>query len=118
MKKKQGPLTFGLMTKAMDALEIVIKHVGIAACPECLLPEQRLCPDTWFHKPTGTCNACEEIYEIIDEHKCDCPATALTRLSQACKYIAEARHPAEVQTHVNTKQLRKHQFRDLEHVDF
>ena len=34
----------------MDALEIVIKHMGIAACPECMTPEERLCPDTWFHQ--------------------------------------------------------------------
>ena len=98
----------------MDALEIVIKHMGIAACPECMTPQQRLCPDTWFHQATAMCHVCESIHDFIDEHKYDCPAAALTRLSQTCKTTAEARNPAEVRTHIETRQARQRQFNGLD----
>ena len=91
-----------------DALEIVIKRLGIAACPQC--PTQRLCPDPWFHEATAMCSACESLYCLLDEHAYDCPATCLTRLSQTCKSMAMARNPAEVQTHVNARNARKQQF--------
>ena len=103
-------ITFGLMTKAVDALEVVIKHMGIAACPECMTADQRQCTHAMVHVSTGTCFYCESVHDMITEHGYDCPATALTRLSQTCKTTAEARNPAQVQTHIQTRKSRKDQF--------
>ena len=107
---REASLTFGLMTKAVDALEVVIKHMGIAACPECMTADQRQCTHAMVHVSTGTCFYCESVHDMITEHGYDCPATALTRLSQTCKTTAEARNPAQVQTHIQTRQIRKDQF--------
>ena len=98
------------MTKAVEALVMVIKHVGIAACPECMTADQRCCTNALFHVSTGTCCHCESVHDMIQEHGYECPATALTRLSQTCKSTAEARNPIEVQTHIQTRQIRKDQF--------
>ena len=98
------------MKKAVEALVVVIKRMGIAACPECMTADQRCCTDALYHVHTGTCSYCESVCDMITEHGYDCPATALTRLSQTCKTTAEARNPAEVQTHIQTRQIRKEQF--------
>ena len=94
----------------MDALEIVIKHMGIAACPQCMTMDQRRCVCPISHVSTGICFHCEAVYDHITEHGYDCPATALTRLSQTCKSMATVRDPAEVQVHIETRQARKRQF--------
>ena len=94
----------------MDALEIVIKHMGIAACHQCMTMDQRRCDCPISHVATGTCFHCEAVNDHITEHGYDCPATALTRLSQTCKWMATVRNPIEVQVHIETRQARKRQF--------
>ena len=96
---------------AERAIAIVVGHFGVGNCKSCFTRAEQMCPDPWLHMATGVCHACQATREICGEHAHECPATAVARLSAACKTAAAQRKPEDVQEHAQTARALE------EHVD-
>ena len=102
---------------ATRAVAIVVGHLGFGNCKSCFTRAEQMCPDPWLHMAAGVCHFCEATREIRDEHLHECPATAIVRLSAACKTAAAQRKPEDVQERAQTARALEEQFDDL-HADF
>ena len=102
------------MYTCMDALAIIMQHLGISPCLQCLTLEEQMCPDPWSHLATAVCHNCEAFFEYRACHSEDCPATATARLAASCRASWEAIDLAELNLHIRAQEALKDQFRNVE----
>ncbi len=95
---------------AARAVAIVVGHFGFGNCKSCFTRTEQMCPDPWLHMAAGVCHFCEATREIREEHFHECPATAVARLSAACKTAAAQRNTEDVQERAQTARALEEQF--------
>ena len=98
----------------MNALALTVQHLGVSPCPQCLTPEQQLCPDPSLHLATAVCHGCEAVFEYRADHSEACATVAAARLAAACKSTWAAIDRKEMDLRVRTQETRKEQFRNVE----
>ena len=87
------------------ALSLVVQHLGVSACPQCLTREQWLRCKRWMYVPVRLQR--DELWEYGCDHADDCPAIAIARFSAACKATGVVRNQTEVQAHAQEYKERK-----------
>ena len=102
------------VSAATAAAAVMVQHLGFGDCQGCFTRAQQMCPDPWQHMACAVCGKCDSMWELRAEHRQECPAVAIARLSAACKAAAAQRNPQQVQERVQTALALKQQFDDVD----